>query len=371
MSANFFAALDDSDEEAAVAAAAPAKQAVAKHETKEAKAPVKSEERYDQRKPQSAGGANHAGRHNANRNTKYGRGGPPPQREGKRQYDRRSGTGRGKEIKKDGGGAHNWGSDAIEARSNEGAIADEANPGAVDPTYEATEEEAGVTPEETEEPELQPEPEPEPEPEDNTLSYDEYMALKKEQGEIEALKPVKEREVENEFQNIQAKKAVKEDFLVMGGGKGKRVKKQKEKEAPEVELGFRAGGEGGSNYRGGGRGRGRGRGRFDDDREGGGRGRGRGRFDDDREGGGRGYYNRDHDDRDGGGRGYRGGGGGDDAEGRGRGRGRGRGGRGGGRFEGGRGGGRFDGRGRGRGGRGRGRSGEINVNDEHDFPSLS
>lgn len=358
MSANFFAALDDSDDEAAVSA--PARQAPDRKVTNETVVDAKSEER---RKPQSE---SHAGRSNANRNTKYGRGGPPPQRDGKRQYDRRSGTGRGREIKKDGGGAHNWGSDAVEARANEGAIANEDEPVTEAIPYEATEEAVGETSGELEETELAPElePEPEPEPEDNTLSYEEYMELKKQQ-QSENLKPVKVREVENEFANIQAKKAVEEDFLVMGGGKGKKGKKPKEKEVVaevEVELGFRPGGEGGSNYRGGGgRGRGRGRGRFDDDREGGGRGR-----------------RSDRDERDGGGRGFRG----DDGEGRGRGRGgRGRGGRfegrggefrGGGRFEGRggefRGGGRFEGRGRGRGGRGR--SGDLNVNDEHDFPSL-
>jgi hypothetical protein len=36
-----------------------------------------------------------------------------------RTYDRHSGTGRGKEIEKGGGGGHNWGSDKIEARTNE------------------------------------------------------------------------------------------------------------------------------------------------------------------------------------------------------------------------------------------------------------
>jgi Sec-independent protein translocase protein TatA len=45
----------------------------------------------------------------------------------KRTYDRRSGTGRGKEIEKGGGGGRNWGSDKIEARTNEGPV-DESAP---------------------------------------------------------------------------------------------------------------------------------------------------------------------------------------------------------------------------------------------------
>eukprot|EP00979_Chaetoceros_neogracilis_P003521 scaffold611_cov166-Chaetoceros_neogracile.AAC.4 len=44
-----------------------------------------------------------------------------------RTYDRRSGTGRGKEIEKGGGGRQNWGSDKIEARTNEGPV-DESAP---------------------------------------------------------------------------------------------------------------------------------------------------------------------------------------------------------------------------------------------------
>lgn len=194
-----------------------------------------------------------------NRNTKFGRGGPPPAREGKRQYDRKSGTGRGKEIKKGGGGAHNWGSDSNEAKALEGAVVE-------------GQEDAPIAEGAVETPEEEKEPEPEPEPEDNTLSYEEYMAQKAEQ-QSDNLKPIEVREVENEFGTVKAKEAVEEDFLVMGGGKAKKTKKQKEKEAVSIDVGFRAAGEGGSNFReGGGRGRGRGRGR---DSEG---GRGRGRY---------------------------------------------------------------------------------------------
>ena len=339
-----------------------------------------------QRRKPHGGGESHAGRQNANRNTKYGRGGPPPQRDGKRQYDRRSGTGRGREIRKDGGGAHNWGSDANEARSIEGVVADDGNEiteSAQADTQEPDNEAGEETPGETYDNANEPEPEPEPKPEDNTVAYEDYIAMKKEQEQSENLKPVKVREVQNEFAHVKEKSAVEEDFLVMGGGKEKRVKKQKEKSALELDVGFRSGGEGGSNFRGGGRGRGRGRGgRFDDernggrrswrggrdDRDGGGRG-GRGDRDGDYYGGGRGGRG-DRDDRYGGGYGFSGDGNEQD---RGRhefrgdrdggdGEGRGRGGRGRGRGRG------FRGEGRGRG-RGRG-SGGLNVNDEHDFPSL-
>ena len=250
-----------------------------------------------------------AQKHN-DRHSKFGRGGPPPpKRDGKRQFDRKSGTGRGKEIKKGGGGAHNWGSDSQEAKQG----AD------VEAAAAAEEEEAPVLAED----EAPEEPAPEPEPEDNTMSYEEYLAKKKEEeAQNEALKPKSERQVDaGEFANLKPKaKDGEEDFLVMGGGKAKRNRKKDsddQEDGPKVELGFRVAGPDS-----GGRGRGRGRGRGGDRRGGGGRGEG--------------------------GRGGRGRG-----EGRGRGRGEGRG-RGGGR-----------GGGRGRGGRG------VNPLDASAFPALS
>ena len=84
---NFFAALDDSGDEGNSKKAAPAKKAAS---AKDASA------KKDSGKARNA---------NNDRNTKGGRGPRPPARDGKRQYDRRSGTGRGKEIKKGGGGA--------------------------------------------------------------------------------------------------------------------------------------------------------------------------------------------------------------------------------------------------------------------------
>mmetsp|Transcript_11746 Transcript_11746/g.17244 ORF Transcript_11746/g.17244 Transcript_11746/m.17244 type:complete len:129 (-) Transcript_11746:623-1009(-) len=109
MSKNFFAALDDSDDEGEkpkVVASKPTKQEKAKPAPPAA--PVEPS-KPNRRKPP-----------HGDRNTKGGRGSRPPARDGKRQYDRRSGTGRGKEIKKGGGGARNWGSDKNDAKKSRG-----------------------------------------------------------------------------------------------------------------------------------------------------------------------------------------------------------------------------------------------------------
>lgn len=152
---------------------------------------------------------------NNDRNTKHGRGGRPPARDGKRTYDRRSGTGRGKEIKKGGGGARNWGSDKNEAKKAEGRV----NENEEIPPADAEEVEAPV--------------EPEPEVEDNTMTFAEYMASKGKKEEVVL------RETKNEFAGISAAdKAEEEDFMKMGEGKKKKEKKQKDAKK-SVDVGFR------------------------------------------------------------------------------------------------------------------------------------
>jgi DNA-binding protein H-NS len=316
------------------------------------------------KKNATAGGSKEYSQNNHDRNTKFGRSGRGPSRDGKRAYDRRSGTGRGKELKKGGGGARNWGSNDEEAR--QGMQTDEV----ADQLEQVVklETEGGEAPPEDageEEPKVEEEEAVEPEPEDKTMSYEEYLESKKQQSDNPLLAPVQERQLDaSEFANVKAKVSVTEDFLVMGGKTegGKSKKKSKEKVVQKIDTGFRV--QSGSSE--GGRGRGRGGGRFGD-REGGGRygDREGGRFGD-REGGGRGRYG-DRDGEGGGGRGRgrygdrdgEGGGGrgryGDrDGEGRGRGGGRGRG---------------RGARGPGRGGDGGGRS-SVNTMDPNAFPAL-
>jgi plasminogen activator inhibitor 1 RNA-binding protein len=288
------------------------------------------------------------------RNTKFGRGGRAPVRDGKRAYDRRSGTGRGKEIKKDGGGARNWGShqdEAKAARSSQGG-ADGEWP-AVISNDEEGESPAVIANDEdgNEAGDAEPvEQEPE-EPAVVTMTLEEYMEQKK-ATQSELLAPVKPREVVNEFGSLAPKKAVEEDFFLgAAGSKPKKVSKPKQNNdlknniSKDIKISVKRADAGGE-YDGGRGGRGRDGGRGRGSRDGAGSGG--------RDGAGRGG-------RDGAGRGGRESGGRDG----------GRGGRdGGGR--GGRGGREFAGRDGGRSGRGRGggRSVGVNVNDANAFPSL-
>lgn len=195
---------------------------------------------------------------NKDRNTKTGRGGRGPVREGKRQYDRRSGTGRGKEIKKQGGGAHNWGSNRDAA-----ADADQS------PTLNNEEDDT---------------PAPAPEP-DNTMTMEEYLAQKKEKdSENKLLAATKERTVDdNAFDISKATKAGSDDAFFAGTGGKSKKKEKKEKDVKTVDVGFRVatgadeGGRGRGEGRGGRGGRGEGRGGRSEGRGGRGRGRGEGR----------------------------------------------------------------------------------------------
>lgn len=160
----------------------------------------------------------HSRRANNDRNTKHGRGGRAPARDGKRAYDRRSGTGRGKEVRKGGGGPRNWGNDKADAKKMEGTI-DENK--VEEQTKEPVEGEEPAAAEPVEE-----------KPEDKTMTLAEYKASKGKKEESTG------REAENVFQGVAVKKAVEEDFLVMGGGKSKKTKKAKEGKQT-VDVGFR------------------------------------------------------------------------------------------------------------------------------------
>lgn len=211
---NFFAALDDSDNEGNAPAPAVTKKKAPKKEVVE---PSKVEKRPNK----------------GDRNTKGGRGGRPPARDGKRTFDRRSGTGRGKEMKKGGGGGHNWGSDQNDAKKAEGPVT-EGNEDVNTPTEEATAEKVEAT-EETAPVAEEKEPEPE---EDKTLSYEEYLAQKA-RPDSEAFKPLESREIENEFAGKASSKKVSEDFLVMGGGKQPKKKGAGKKEKETLVLDFK------------------------------------------------------------------------------------------------------------------------------------
>jgi plasminogen activator inhibitor 1 RNA-binding protein len=87
--------------------------------------------------------------------------------------------------------------------------------------------------------------------------------------ENEMFAPVKERQLENEFANLQPKVALEEDFLVMEGTKGRKKKGVRNVEKKTLDVGFRVAAPEKEHDR---------KPRRDDDRRGGGgRGRGDGR----------------------------------------------------------------------------------------------
>jgi len=269
---NFFGVLDDSDDEH------PSPRPVAaSSKAPEPKAPVAE--------PSTV--APLANRSRKSNDDRSGRGGRAPSREGKRAYDRRSGTGRGREIKKGGGGARNWGSDKNDARSAEHAATEVDQ----EEAKEVVEIEANVSGEPSQEEQVHvvEELQVEQEEEDNTLTLDEYLKKKAEDHKAsEAFKAlsVKELVVDESFATKSAFKKEQEDFLVMGETK-KPKKKVSTKPKPEkqtLDVDFkvgaptnfgasagrrretdgrgrsdfeRSGGRGGEGRRGGGRGGGR------------------------------------------------------------------------------------------------------------------
>lgn len=208
MSKNFFAALDDEEEPEVIA---PPKVAIASKSKPPAAGPSK-----EQRVP-----------NNNDRNTKGGRGERAPTRSGKRAYDRRSGTGRGNETKKEGGGARNWGNDKNDARKAEGPI-DENDVQTSEPTNDGGRKERVYH----EEPVV-----PVVEEVDNTISFEEYMQQKAVPG-TQAFAPTQERQVDNDFANVTASVATEKDFLVMGDNTQKsRVREEKKKQT--IVAGFK------------------------------------------------------------------------------------------------------------------------------------
>jgi plasminogen activator inhibitor 1 RNA-binding protein len=217
MSKNFFAALGDSDDEAPVVTKKVEEKnsSSAKPTGSGADAPAKRDSRP----------------RNDDRNTKRGRG-RPPARDGKRSYDRRSGTGRGKEIKKGGGGPRNWGSDKNDARTAEGTLQEgEEVPADAAPVAEGANNEGN---EEVVKEEVVVEEE-----EDKTMTLTEYLSSK-ENPDSELFRPKAAKELDDEFAGMTMRKDVEEDFLVMKGAKAPRKKgNKKDEEAAKVDVGFR------------------------------------------------------------------------------------------------------------------------------------
>jgi len=238
---NFFAALDSSDDES------PAPKITQKKTTKP-KAVAAKKEIVEPSKKAPGPKDRKDGKEQHGRPTRDN-----TKAKGGREFDRKSGTGRGKEVSKGGAGGNNWGSDKNAAEDGAAAAATAA---AADNAAEGED----AAPREPREPEVP------------TFSYDEFLAKKKADAATgEGFSGLKIKEVESEF-NVAAVQKDESDFLVMGTGKGLRKKAAQGKEKTVLEAGFRfkAPERDGDDDRGGRGGRGGGRG----DRDGGRGGRG-------------------------------------------------------------------------------------------------
>ncbi|KAG8664042.1 RGG repeats nuclear RNA binding protein A [Manihot esculenta] len=178
-----------------------------------------------------------------------------------RQFERHSGTGRGNEIKREGSGRGNWGTQADEVSQvteeavNEGEknLSDEKPIGEQE-TLNANKEGAASEPEEKE-------------PEDKEMTLEEYeKVLEEKRKALQALK-AEERKVDTKvfesMQQLSSKKENNEIFIKLGSDKDKRKefleKDEKAKKSVSINE-FLKPAEGERSYSPGGRGRGRGRG---------------------------------------------------------------------------------------------------------------
>ncbi|KAG0454684.1 hypothetical protein HPP92_023976 [Vanilla planifolia] len=203
-----------------------------------------------------------------NDNTEGGLNSDHPQR---RAYDRRSGTGRGNEMKRDGAGRGNWGTvtdDVLAQETEEGlnveekAVILEKNVNQEDGKVTEAGKDKGETANEA----------VEKEPEDNEMTLEEYEKIREEKRKALLAMKVEERKVEVDkdlqtMQQLTIKKGVDDVFIKLGSDKdlSKRrdgaEKDDRAKKAMSIND-FLKPAEGGRSYGSGGRGRGRGRGSF-------------------------------------------------------------------------------------------------------------
>ncbi|RDY01410.1 RGG repeats nuclear RNA binding protein B, partial [Mucuna pruriens] len=180
----------------------------------------------------------------------------------RRMYERRSGTGRGSEFKRDGAGRGNWGLQTDQLAQ----VTDEVNETAKNFGNEKPSGEDDVVADGNKEnPATEAE---EKEPEDKEMTLEEYeKVLEERRKALQALK-TEERKVDTKvfesMQQLSNKKDNDDVFIKLGSDKDKRKetleKEEKSKKSVSINE-FLKPPEGESYYNSGGRGRGRGRGR--------------------------------------------------------------------------------------------------------------
>ncbi|XP_062175327.1 RGG repeats nuclear RNA binding protein A-like [Alnus glutinosa] len=180
----------------------------------------------------------------------------------RRAYERRSGTGRGNEIKREGSGRGNWGSQTDEIAQVTEEAADETEKNVVGDEKPVVEEDAPDSNKENPANETE-----EKEPEDKEMTLEEYEKVLEEKRKALLALKTEERKVDTkEFESMQQlsnKKGGDDIFIKLGSDKDKRREAFEKEERAKKSLSineFLKPAEGERYYNPGGRGRGRGRG---------------------------------------------------------------------------------------------------------------
>ncbi|XP_059275881.1 RGG repeats nuclear RNA binding protein A [Lycium ferocissimum] len=175
----------------------------------------------------------------------------------RRVFDRRSGTGRGGDFKREGAGRGNWGTPTDEIAPETEEPVNEGEK-IVDAEKQAGQEDAGDTKKDS--PDAEPE---QKEPEEKEMTLEEYEKVREEKRKALLAQKPEERKVnlDKEFESMQLlsnKKNEEEIFVKLGSEKDKRKEAvEKAKKTKSINE-FLKPAEGENYYRGGGRGRGRG-----------------------------------------------------------------------------------------------------------------
>ncbi|KAJ0251241.1 RGG repeats nuclear RNA binding protein A [Hirschfeldia incana] len=176
----------------------------------------------------------------------------------RRTYERRSGTGRGGDFKREGAGRGNWGTpgeEVLVAETEEVAGAETEKPAGDEVAADAKKDNTADA-----------EVEEQKEPEDKEMTLDEYEKILEEKRKALQSQTTSERKVDTKvFESMQQlsnkKKSNDEIFIKLGSDKDKRKDDKEEKAKKAVSINeFLKPAEGENYYQGGGRG-GRGRGR--------------------------------------------------------------------------------------------------------------
>ncbi|KAF2617166.1 hypothetical protein F2Q68_00040271 [Brassica cretica] len=181
----------------------------------------------------------------------------------RRTYERRSGTGRGGDFKREGAGRGNWGTpgeEVLVVETEEVAGAEIEKPAGDEVAADAKKENTA-------------EVEEQKEPEDKEMTLDEYEKILEEKKKSLQSQTTSEKKVDTKvfesMQQLSNKKSNDEIFIKLGSDKDKHKDDKEEKAKKAVSINeFLKPAEGENHYRGGGHGGGRGRGRGGRDRGG-------------------------------------------------------------------------------------------------------